>query len=197
MLGLRGGRPPARLLPTVAAHRPASSRQASLCADPSLCRISPSWNQTSQAGWDRNGPQSGWAHCRAWVLFQTVLPLLRVGSPALARPVPSLGDMCVRQGPRPGPPHKHQGRPQSASVRTSDQRSLAFPRSNMLYVICERPLSVPLRITPCTDPQNHRPIQQSTGLLSEKERWLPASNARDVSRHLQEQLLLSVAMKTI
>ena len=141
-----------RLLPTVAAHRPASSRQASLCADPSCAEYLPLGIKLPKRGGTGTGPGLGGPTAGPGCVFQSILSLLRVGSPALARPVPSLGDMCFRQGPR-----------QARRTNTRDGRRVPRCRHLInapglptlkyaLCEICERPLSVPLQITPCTDP---------------------------------------------
>ena len=80
-----------------------SSRQASWCLRQSFsCRIFPSWDQTSQDGWDRNRPRSRQACTDGHglgVCFRTSCPHSPSGPHACARSVSSLGDTRVLQGP--------------------------------------------------------------------------------------------------
>lgn len=175
------GRPQGLFLPTVGAHHLHVITSGVALRRSLLCRIFPSWSQTSQEAWVRNRPRSRRAHMgMAWVcVSERPVPVPRRG-PMLARSLcPPLGTHA------------------SCSTNTPEMAH-EVSRSNLLYAkyvsyLRAHPSEF---VSPCTDPQKHWLIQWPRGLLS-KERWLPASNAVGVSRHLPEQLFLSVAMRTI
>lgn len=148
MLGLRGRGPPRVSSPRlrlIAPHHHARRRSAPILLVQNISLLES--NFPSGVGQEQApvwvGPLQGLGVC-----FRASCPCSALGALRWRGLCPPSGTCASGRAPaRPAA----QTPGTAAECLGADIRStlLAFPRSNMLY---ERPLSVPLQITPCTDP---------------------------------------------